>query len=150
MREARPYGSERGAFSNGRPYRDRTSDLGSVGIRAFDSAAASGSAALTVQGTPMDSALDRRWFTCPAQRKRREGPDGLDENRRVACRRFIAAAHDHIDLERLELDPTTDAGGLVGDDEGRAGAENGSMTISLRLARSRRASSSMAIGLTIG
>src|ERR1700734_140770 len=24
MREARPYGSERGAFSNGRPYRDRT------------------------------------------------------------------------------------------------------------------------------
>ena len=27
MRESRPYGSERGAFSNGRPYRDRTSDL---------------------------------------------------------------------------------------------------------------------------
>ena len=26
MRESRPYGSERGAFSNGRPYRDRTSD----------------------------------------------------------------------------------------------------------------------------
>ena len=24
MRESRPYGSERGAFSNGRPYRDRT------------------------------------------------------------------------------------------------------------------------------
>jgi hypothetical protein len=117
MRESRPYGSERGAFSNGRPYRDRTSGLRSVGTRAFDSAAASGSAALSVQGTPMDSALDRRWFTCPAQRKRREGPDGLDENRRVACRRFIAAAHDHIDLERLELDPTTDAGGLVGGDE---------------------------------
>ena len=27
MRESRPYGSERGAFSNGRPYRDRTPDL---------------------------------------------------------------------------------------------------------------------------
>ena len=26
MRESRPYGSERGAFSNGRPYRDRTRD----------------------------------------------------------------------------------------------------------------------------
>ena len=24
MRESRPYGSERGAFSNGRPYRDQT------------------------------------------------------------------------------------------------------------------------------
>ena len=24
MRESRPYGSERGAFNNGRPYRDRT------------------------------------------------------------------------------------------------------------------------------
>ena len=27
MRESRPYGSERGAFSNGRPYRDRTPAL---------------------------------------------------------------------------------------------------------------------------
>ena len=27
MRESRPYGSERGAFSNGRPYRDRTAML---------------------------------------------------------------------------------------------------------------------------
>jgi hypothetical protein len=26
MRESRPYGSERGAFSNGRPYRDRIDD----------------------------------------------------------------------------------------------------------------------------
>jgi hypothetical protein len=31
MRESRPYGSERGAFSNGRPYRNRTSDLRSAG-----------------------------------------------------------------------------------------------------------------------
>jgi hypothetical protein len=46
----------------------------------------------------------------------------LDENRWVACRRFIAA-HDHIDVERVELDPATDAAGLVGSDEGRARAE---------------------------
>ena len=36
MREFRPYGSERGAFSNGRPYRDRTSDLRSAGTHALD------------------------------------------------------------------------------------------------------------------
>ena len=51
---------ERGAFSNGRPYRDRTSDLRSAGTRALHSALASGSAGLTVEGAPLDRALDRR------------------------------------------------------------------------------------------
>ena len=44
MRESRPYGSVRGALSNGRPYRDRTSDLRSGGTTALHIAAASGPA----------------------------------------------------------------------------------------------------------
>jgi hypothetical protein len=39
----------------------------------------------------------------------------------VVCRRLIAP-HDHINVERIELDATADAAGLVDCDEGRAGA----------------------------
>ena len=38
-------------------------DLRSAGTRALDGAAASGSAGLTVEGAPLDPALDRRCFT---------------------------------------------------------------------------------------
>jgi hypothetical protein len=57
----------------------------------MESAAASDSTGLTAEGGPLDPVLDQRCFTCPAQRQRLEGLTALDENRRVACRRFIAA-----------------------------------------------------------
>jgi hypothetical protein len=47
----------------------------------FHSAAASGSAGLTVEGAPLDPALDPRCFTRPAQRQRLEGLAGLNQNR---------------------------------------------------------------------
>jgi hypothetical protein len=47
----------------------------------FHSAAASGSAGLTIEGAPLDAALDPRCFTRPAQRQRLEGLAGLDQNR---------------------------------------------------------------------
>ena len=37
------------------------------GTRAHDGAAASGSAGLTVEGAPLDPALDRRYFKSPAE-----------------------------------------------------------------------------------
>jgi hypothetical protein len=37
----------------------------------------------TVEGAPLYPALDRRCFTCPAQRQRVEGLAGLDQNRWV-------------------------------------------------------------------
>ena len=45
----------------------RTSDLRSAGTRALHSAAASGSAGLTVEGAPLDPALDRRCFKSPVE-----------------------------------------------------------------------------------
>jgi hypothetical protein len=62
----------------------------------------------------------------------------------------LLAAHDHIDVERVELDPATDAAGLVGGDEGRAGAEERVDDDIAAMVRSSTASSSMAVGLTIG
>ena len=47
---------------------------------------------------------------------------GLDQNRLVA-RGGLIAARNHVDVERVELDPATDAAGSLGGDEGRAGAE---------------------------
>jgi hypothetical protein len=84
----------------------------------------------------------------PGQRRWLEGFAGLDENRWVAYRGFVAA-RDHIDVERDELEPATDAAGLICDDEGRAGAEEQVGDNVLRLMRSRRASSSMAVRLTV-
>jgi hypothetical protein len=45
----------------------RTSDLRSAGTRALHSAVASGSAGLTVEGAPLDPALDRRYFKSPVE-----------------------------------------------------------------------------------
>ena len=42
----------------------------------------------------------------------------------VACRRFIAS-DDNIDVERVELDPATDAASGLGSDQSRPGAEEG-------------------------
>jgi hypothetical protein len=47
---------------------------------------------------------------------------GLDEDRWVACRGLIAA-HDYVDVERIEFDPAADAAGPVGGDESRTGTE---------------------------
>jgi hypothetical protein len=58
----------------------------------------------------------------PCGRERLEHLAGLDENRLVA-RRGLVAADDHIDIGRIELDAATDAPGLVGRDEHRAGAK---------------------------
>jgi hypothetical protein len=49
-----------------------------------------------------------------------EALPGLDENRHFACRGPVAA---NVNVERVELDPSTDATGFVCGDEGRARAE---------------------------
>ena len=59
-------------------------------------------------------------------------------------------AHDHADVERVQLNALANAAGLVGGDQGRAGVVERAMTMSPRLVRSRRASSSIAVGLTVG
>jgi hypothetical protein len=47
---------------------------------------------------------------------------GLDKNRRVAgCDRVLA--HDHLDIERVQVDTLADVADLVGGYEGRARAE---------------------------
>src|SRR3984957_12060808 len=56
----------------------------------------------------------------PARRRQRlERLAGLDENRLVAGR-GLKAPHDHIDVERIELDAAADTTGLIGRDEGRS------------------------------
>ena len=55
------------------------------------------------EGAPLNPALDRYCFTCPTRGYRLERLAGLGENRRVACRGFIAA-YDHIDVQRIEFD----------------------------------------------
>jgi hypothetical protein len=66
--------------------------------------------------------VDRRCFPRPPRAQRLERLAGLDENRRVA-RRGLVASHNHIDVERIQLDAATNAPGLLGGDESRAGAE---------------------------
>jgi hypothetical protein len=51
-----------------------------------------------------------------------EGLFSLDKNRLVAWR-GLGSAHDHVDVERVQLDPAKHAVGLLGGDEGRTGAE---------------------------
>jgi hypothetical protein len=55
-------------------------------------------------------------------RERVERLAGLDKNRPVTRRRFIAPHH-HVDVERIEFDAATDATGRVGGDEGRTRSE---------------------------
>jgi hypothetical protein len=56
----------------------------------------------------------------PARRRQRlERLAGLDENRLVAGR-GLKASHDHVDVERIELDAAADTTGLIGRDEGRS------------------------------
>ena len=71
-------------------------------------------ASKAAEAAPLDQALDRRCFTCSAQRQRLKGLARLDENRQVACRGLVSA-HDYIDIERVELDAATNSAGLVGD-----------------------------------
>jgi hypothetical protein len=69
-----------------------------------------------------DDPLDRRCLPRPARRQRLELLAGLDEDCGLACGGLIAA-HDHVDIERIEFDAATDAAGPVAGDEGRTGAE---------------------------
>jgi hypothetical protein len=77
-----------------------------------------------VSKRPGGSSLDRRCFPSPTSAQRREGFSRLDKNRLVA-RGGLIPARNHVHLERVELDPATDAASAVGGDEGRAGAEEG-------------------------
>jgi hypothetical protein len=120
MRESRPYGSERGAFSNGRPYRDRTSDLRGTGTRA--STPAPLPRPHTAEGVPLDPALDRRCFTCPTRGQYIERLLGLDEDRSFTGSDLVAAK-DHVDVEWTQLDAPAYSTVLLGGDERRAGAE---------------------------
>ena len=101
-------------------------------------------------GVPLDPVLDGLCFACPTRGYRLEPLAGLGENRCVArCGRVTA--RDDIDVQRVEFDASAQTLGLLG---GNAEVEpeprNGSITMSPRLLRSRSASSSMAIGLTVG
>ena len=64
-----------------------------------------------------DAPWDR--FGAPLRQRRSVG---LDEKRGFACGGLIATQN-HVNVERIELDAAADATGLVGCDEGRAGAE---------------------------
>ena len=64
-------------------------------------------------------------------------------------RRFVAP-DDDVDVERVELDAAADAAGLLAAIRVEPEPRNGSRTMSPRLVRSRSASSSMAVGLTVG
>ena len=68
------------------------------------------------------SSLDRCCFPSPTSAQRLEGFSGLDQNRWIARRR-LAASYDHVDIERVEFDPATDAASGLGGDEDRAGAK---------------------------
>src|SRR3984957_5307967 len=79
MRESRPYGSERGAFSNGRPYRDRIDDHRGAGrsraIRLFDSQCALWFLANyedPVKSTPYDGAQGGYQYQCGGRYSARE------------------------------------------------------------------------------
>jgi hypothetical protein len=66
-------------------------------FRALDGAATSGSAGAKCRRcAPLDPALDRHHFTCPALHQRLEGLVGLDENRWVVDVRLSAASKHRI------------------------------------------------------
>jgi len=50
---------------------------------------------------------------------------GLDKGGGLARCGLVAAAHDHVDVERIHLDAAADPTGRLGGDEGRARAEEG-------------------------
>ena len=104
MRESRPYGSERGAFSNGRPYRDRTSDsLVPSGARLTSSSLPF----VGDVGAQLEPSLGQRRLQRTVPASRLSCLAGLDENRLVA-RRSLKAPGDHSDVERIELDAAAD------------------------------------------
>ena len=101
------------------------------------------------EGAPPHAALDPCCFACPTRGYRLERLAGLGENRCVArCGRVTA--HDHIDVERIQLYAPAERPVLSAAMRVEPEPRNGSITMSPRLLRSRSASSSMAIGLTVG
>ena len=64
----------------------------------------------------------RRRLLRLARRQRLEGLAGLGEDREAA-RGGLVAPNDHVDIERIDLDPAADTTRGLGGDEGRAGAE---------------------------
>jgi hypothetical protein len=98
-----------------------------VQLRRFEplTSAAQAPARLTGSSLPFLGDVGDSWSRLsptpvPALRcQRLERLAGLDENRLVA-RPGFKAPHDHIDVERIELDAAADATGLAGRDEGRS------------------------------
>jgi hypothetical protein len=117
----------------------RTSDLRGAGTRALHCAAVSGSAGLLSKArrwippafgfARLNTSKAARRFVrslsrlpCSARHQEVERLAGFDENRGMACG-GLAAARDHLDIRRVELDAAADATSLVGGDEGRARSE---------------------------
>ena len=103
-----------------------------------------------MSGAQLEPALGQRRLQRPAPRERLERLAGVDENC-PATRRGLIAPHDHVDVERIELDDASaDSSGLICGNQVEPERTNGSMMMSPRLVRSSIASSSMAVGLTVG
>jgi hypothetical protein len=106
---------------------------------------------VTVAGTldPAFRGLGRRHLLGPTRLQRLERLASLDEDCRITGSGLVAT-HDHIDVERIEFDPAADAASPVGGDESRTGTEERVKDHVVALGDVRRASSSMAVGLTVG
>ena len=98
MRESRPYGSERGAFSNGRPYRDRTSNLRSVGIVLWGRFRFWSSC--FVDRIALGGELHRVDFVLPQPARR---PGRQDLRRRAQANRAWIGCHHAGDRDRIAL-----------------------------------------------
>ena len=71
---------------------------------------------------PLDRNLDRRRFFRPARCLDVERLASLGE-RRSFTGGALVAAHDHVDIERIEFEPAANAAGFLSCNEGRPGAE---------------------------
>jgi hypothetical protein len=76
----------------------------------------------SAEGAPLESGPRSALPPLTYSRQCVERLAGLDKNRRVAgCGRVLA--HDHLDIERVQVDTPADVADLVGGYEGRARAE---------------------------
>ena len=85
----------------------------------------------------------------PSGRYLFEGRARVGENNGCARFRLIASNND-IDVEWIELHAAAYPPGILGSDQGRPRAKEGSRTISPRFVRSISASCSIAVGFTVG
>jgi hypothetical protein len=102
-----------------------------------------------VSGSLLNPDLDLRRFSCPTCSELLEGLGGLDEDRRFTAHGLVAPK-DQVDIQGINLDAAAHAARLLGGNKGRARAEERIDAMSPRLETSSSASSSMAVGLTVG